>query len=514
MASLRLLLLVSAVVGVVQGFTSAPLPSLGRAAARAPHASPMCTRMALKPPPGKKGFFRGITESLEFIFNGDNFVKKRVAEFGPVFSAKIFFLPTVVVGGAKNVEEFLSKEADDIPESSLPPALQALFTDNNLLLQSGERHAATKKGVTRLVDAEALKHFLPTIERRAEEHVEEVASRGSTALAKDFTSWNLQLFSELFGGCTLTEEEVQLFVDYNAGLFALAEWEPAFKKAQTARETLERKFEARFKAMKEDGTIDDPSNYCYRMLAQHSKEVDGTPFSDYKIGFGMTAMIWGAYIETASLMSSGIILTADRPDVVDAVRAEAAALLSDGEGLRGTLSEWNMPYTNGVLRECLRTNPPAGGGFRKSNKPVTIAGYDIPAGTVVTADPRPGNMDPERFPDPEAFAPERWVGESELAASKCPMTRLASVSKSLPVGAWFPGGTGVHKCPGVPMAELVCRVMLAKWFDRIGEWEATTKLDYVPAPIKIPKDSFEMRVVPRAGAGAGARGAGKVKEAV
>jgi len=384
-------------------------------------------------------------------------------------------------------------------ESSLPPALQKLFTEDNLLLQSGERHAATKKVVSRLIDAEAMKTFLPTIERRAEEHVAGVASRGETALAKEFTSWNLQLFAELFGGCQLTEEEEELFVTYNAGLFALAEWEPSFKKAERARQTLERSFAARFKAMKEDGSISEPKNYCYRMMMEHGKEMDGTPYSDLRVGFGITTMIWGAYVESASLMSSAVIQTASRPEVVNRIRAEAAALASDGGGFRGSMSDWNLPYVNGVLRECLRTAPPAGGGFRKSHKVINVGGFDIPAGTVVTADPRPGNLDEGTFLEAESFAPERWVSEEELGPSKCPMSRVVAGARSLPTGAWFPGGTGVHKCPGVPLAELVSRAMIVNWVDKLDEWTPTTKLDYiVPSPIKIPKDTFEMSVTPRA----------------
>ncbi len=43
-----------------------------------------------------------------------------------------------------------------------------------------------------------------------------------------------------------------------------------------------------------------------------------------------------------------------------------------------------------MLRESLRTTPPAGGGFRVARKRIQIAGFDIDEGVVVTADPRIG----------------------------------------------------------------------------------------------------------------------------
>eukprot|EP00288_Rhodomonas_lens_P007296 CAMPEP_0177729004 /NCGR_PEP_ID=MMETSP0484_2-20121128/21190_1 /TAXON_ID=354590 /ORGANISM="Rhodomonas lens, Strain RHODO" /LENGTH=143 /DNA_ID=CAMNT_0019241829 /DNA_START=17 /DNA_END=445 /DNA_ORIENTATION=+ len=135
--------------------------------------------------------------------------------------------------------------------------------------------------------------------------------------------------------------------------------------------------------------------------------------------------------------------------------------------------------------------PPAGGGFRLSSEPLNIAGYDIPVGTVVTADPRIATFDDRIFPEPFEFAPERWVP----AESKCPMTRLTAQATNLPRGAWIPAGTGQHQCPGVPLAELTSRIMVSKWVARFGAWEETNGgPDYILVPIKIPKDSYEIKI--------------------
>jgi cytochrome P450 len=142
--------------------------------------------------------------------------------------------------------------------------------------------------------------------------------------------------------------------------------------------------------------------------------------------------------------------------------------------------------------------PPAGGGFRLSSEPLEIMGYDIPVGTVVTADPRIGNLDPTIFPDPLEFAPERWATSEAVAVSKCPMSKFVGQATSLPRGAWFPGGTGQHQCPGVPLAELTTRIMVTKWVERFSSWEEVNgPPEFIPVPIKIPKDSYQVRVVKR-----------------
>ena len=129
----------------------------------------------------------------------------------------------------------------------------------------------------------------------------------------------------------------------------------------------------------------------------------------------------------------------------------------------------------------------AGGGFRIARKPIKIAGFDIDEGVVVTADPRIGNKDESLFPSPGLYKPERWMPSS---SGKCPLTGTAA---QLPKAAWFPGGTGVHQCPGVPLAELCAKVLLSKWLAKFESWdEVSGPPDLILVPIKIPKDSYEV----------------------
>lgn len=63
------------------------LPKLSSRAARSSKVLSSTTKMAaspLNPPPGKKGgFLRGLQESIEYIVNGDEMIRKYTNEFGP-----------------------------------------------------------------------------------------------------------------------------------------------------------------------------------------------------------------------------------------------------------------------------------------------------------------------------------------------------------------------------------------------------------------------------------------------
>jgi retinoid hydroxylase len=346
------------------------------------------TKMALNVPPGRKGFLIELRESIAYLMDGDKFIKDRTAEFGPIFSTTLFFRPTVVVGGQQNVAEFLQVE-QSVVESSLPLPLQALMTDRNLLLQSGDRPSASRRMMAPILNADALKTYLPTIERRAEEFIADLAQRDETYLAKELVRFCLQLFAELFSGHALTEEEERLFTVYNGGLFALTTWEPSFVAARTARETLDGNMRRRFEDARRDGLLDTDRFAVFRHI---SSAVDEKGERSYDPGYGVTQLIWGAYIEGASLMCSSIRCLMSRPDCAARVRAEAAAAGVLGASASTRLGDWALPYTTGVLRESLRVAPPAGGGFRVAGEPIRVGGFDVPAGVVVTPDPRVGNQ--------------------------------------------------------------------------------------------------------------------------
>lgn len=93
--------------------------------------------------------------------------------------------------------------------------------------------------------------------------------------------------------------------------------------------------------------------------------------------------------------------------------AAAAGLLSSPISFKDSTK--NLPYMQAVLKEGLRIHPsvglllerhvPAGG--------AVICGKPIPEGTIVGINAWVTQHDPEVFPNPDQFEPERWLDASE-----------------------------------------------------------------------------------------------------
>ena len=455
----------------------------------------MSTTNGLRPLPCRTGPLIGVRESIAYLRDPDGFIAERHQQFGPVFGTTLFFRPTAVLGGPEAVEQFIRLEST-ISESALPPAFTALHTADGALNQAGEKHRSTRRGYAALFSPSNLESYLPGINRSMVRFTADIAQRGSTSIALEAKHLCLNLYAELFAGESLTTKEIEAIISYNDALLSLSKQLPSFRRGEKALAELQQSMHGRLEKHRR-GELDGA---CFRIFTDNLDE-HGQPWSDERIATATVLMVWGAYIEVASLMASCLIQTRQRPDVRDRILKEAAIHNLEKPASSSHLAAWDLPFVQGVLRESLRLIPPAGGGFRLTSEDIEVSGYSIPAGTVVTADPRIGNSMSALFPEPQSFTPERWMrdldGNNNLNQTRgCP---FAGSALRLPKEGWFPGGIGKHGCPGLPLAELSVRVFLVRWMQTIQNWEGaseqTAAIPYTLVPIRIPTDAYRLNVV-------------------
>ncbi|XP_063951794.1 sterol 26-hydroxylase, mitochondrial-like [Lytechinus pictus] len=112
-----------------------------------------------------------------------------------------------------------------------------------------------------------------------------------------------------------------------------------------------------------------------------------------------------------------------------------------------------MPLLKGVIKETLRLYPVVPANNRVLDKDVAIGGYHIPKGTMIGSLQYVMGRDPEIYPDPHTFLPDRWLrnsGEENQADG-----RVSSFSS-------LPFGFGPRMCIGRRLAELEMHLALAR----------------------------------------------------
>jgi cytochrome P450 len=110
-----------------------------------------------------------------------------------------------------------------------------------------------------------------------------------------------------------------------------------------------------------------------------------------------------------------------------------------------------LPYTEMVLREAIRLYPPAPGVAREPIEDVSIGGYDVPKGSLVTINMYALQRDSRFFEDPERYDPDRFAPGWE---------------ERIPRHAYLPFGSGPRVCIGNGFAMMEARLILASMAQR------------------------------------------------
>jgi cytochrome P450 len=164
------------------------------------------------------------------------------------------------------------------------------------------------------------------------------------------------------------------------------------------------------------------------MLVQ-ARDDDGHALSAEDLRDELLALIGAGHETTAAAIAWGAALLAHDP----AVRERATAAAREGD----------EDYLGALVKEVLRIRSPlpvAAG--RVLDEPFAIGPHMVPAGTLIVIDAWGLHHDPELYPEPERFQPERFLHEDPE-----PYT-------------WLPFGGGAHRCIGSGLAELEIKVAL------------------------------------------------------
>ena len=108
-----------------------------------------------------------------------------------------------------------------------------------------------------------------------------------------------------------------------------------------------------------------------------------------------------------------------------------------------------LPLLGQVVKETLRLYPPAWVFDRSPLRDLTLAGYTIPKGANVLFSPWVVHRDPVRWPEPDAFRPERF-------------------DTPPPRSSYLPFGDGPRMCVGNRFAEAELVLVLATMLPRVS----------------------------------------------
>ncbi|KAI8322458.1 cytochrome P450 [Martensiomyces pterosporus] len=212
-----------------------------------------------------------------------------------------------------------------------------------------------------------------------------------------------------------------------------------------------------------------------KVLDDRGKQV--TPLTREQLRSNVSLFYVAGYDTTANSLSYVMLELARNPDIQKKARDIVIGVLGDSKDVYPTDEQLKeLGYLDLIAKEALRKNSILAEIRRRVSTAVQVGPYTIPKGAIVSVDTWAMHYDPEYFPEPERFIPERFAEDKGTALSKSgvPFT-------------WSPFSNGPRQCMGMKFSLVEQRIAISLLLLRF-EW-------------KLPEDSPFWNATPSSPAG-------------
>ena len=199
---------------------------------------------------------------------------------------------------------------------------------------------------------------------------------------------------------------------------------------------------------------------------------DGEPLDDQELRDQLVTLLLAGHETTATALAWAFERLVRHPD--------ALARATEGDDA----------YLDAVAQETLRVRPVIVDVVRTLQRPVHVAGYDLPAGVTLTPAIDVVQHDAGLWPDPYAFRPERVLDGGPAPYS------------------WIPFGGGVRRCLGAAFAQMEMRVVLRTVLSRavLRAAEAADEPSHTKQITQVPRHGARVVLESRGRSALGERG--------
>ena len=153
----------------------------------------------------------------------------------------------------------------------------------------------------------------------------------------------------------------------------------------------------------------DPGADDFLSVLLGSQSDDGESMSDTQLRDELVTLFVAGYQTTMHALTWTWYLLDQHPPVLARLLEEQQAVLGDRELTPADLRE--LSFTSMVFQEAMRLYPPVKVIVRQAREADAIAGFHIPAGSLILISPYITHRHPDLWPDPEQFDPQRFAPE-------------------------------------------------------------------------------------------------------
>ncbi|KAG1895682.1 cytochrome P450 [Suillus fuscotomentosus] len=414
-------------------------------------------------------------------------------QYGPVFSLKQGHRISVIIGRHQAAVDIMEKEGANLADCPRSIAAHETLTDGlGLLLEgSGERFRRLRRVLHAGLQPEVAETYEPIQTRHSKNLVLNILNdpknhqghtmRYSASVVMSFTYGKITPTSYTDLEVVAVNKTLARFHQairpgaYLVDTYPILRFVPGYLSQLKAWQKEEhalyhRQLDAVRRQMREGTTR--PS--FARFILEHQKQYQ---LEDKDLGYVAGPMFAAGSDTTSSAITIMMMAAATHTDAQARVQEEFDNIV--GRTRVPTFDDQEMlPQVTAFMLESLRWRPVSLGGFaHRATKDIIWKNYLIPAGTTVIGNHWAIANDPEIFPEPHTFNPQRWIDDAGRVRGDL---------------RFFTFGFGRRVCPGQHVANrsVFITTALILWAFRLSENPAA-KIDTLAF-----SDSANIRAAP------------------
>jgi cytochrome P450 len=377
------------------------------------------------------------------------------ARYGPTFTVRLPPQPMVFLSGHDDIRTVFTSKPDEMHAGEVNRLLRVLVGDHSVLLLDGAEHLRHRKLLLPSFHGERMRLYGETmadITRRVmatwptgevfalHPHTQEITLQVilRTVFGVDEGAPTVALHDQIARLLSAAENRIApialAYLSSHPEVEDRAPWRWLLRDRNRTDSLLYAQIRERRAAPPSDARKDVLS-----MLLQARDEA-GEAMSDVELRDELITALAAGHETTATALAWGFERILSHPGVHARLREEVRGVAGGGapdpERIAG------LPYLDATIKEVLRLRPVIPLVGRALQKPFTLGGFDLEAGTVVTPCIFLAHRDPDVYPEPEEFRPERFLGVQPDPYS------------------WLPFGGGIRRCIGAAFAIYEMKIVL------------------------------------------------------
>lgn len=431
---------------------------------------------ALPAPKPLAPLFGGLYAAA-YGLGGQQLVGHAVRRLGPVVALPVLgYGPVVAVGDPELARQVFAAKPDVLLGGAGVGPAAAVYGNRSMFVQEEPEHLRRRRLLTPPLLGNALQGYVPIIEEATRAAMARWPVGRPMRILEAARELSLDVIVRIMLGVTDPAEVARIGEPFDELLVLAISEETAVRYA--ARRFGALRFWGRLNGL--NRRIDeilmpmiaarradpDRESGILGMLVDARSE-EGDRLSDKEIRDDLVTLVLAGHETTATTLAWVVDLLLHHPDALERVRAEAGS----GENA----------YTEAVINETLRLRPPAPITGRMTAGRYQLGDYTLEAGTRIVLLLDVINRDPQAYPDPDEFRPERFLGARPQPS------------------AWVPFGGGIKRCIGAAFA--MCElVTVLHTLLRESELEAVSDRPESPpwhaSPVLVPRNGTCVRFRP------------------